>query len=72
MMLAASIKGERKILFLGLTKENIDLLQNDFPLYKNLEKEGVPGMEEWDLYILGPEDTTRFVAQVRPEEIHGA
>lgn len=71
MILATSTSGERKILFLGLTNENITLLKNDFPIYKNLQKEGLLGLEEWDLYILGPEDTTRFIANVRPEEDAG-
>lgn len=72
MILATSTEGERKIMFLGLTEENINLLRNDFPIYKNLQTEGLRGLEEWDLYILGPEDTVRFIANVKPEEKDGA
>lgn len=66
-MLIASTVGEdgRKVLVLGLEQGNIDHLLNDKPIYKDLKIEGVPGLEAWDVYILGPEDTVRFTAHFR-------
>jgi hypothetical protein len=65
MLLAASIEeGGRRVLILGLQRENIERLLNDQPIEKDLGAEGVPGLEEWTVYLLGPEDTARFVAQV--------
>lgn len=64
MLIAASTgKSGRKVLILGLQAKNIDLLLNDQPIHKNLGSEGVPGLEAWDIYILGPEDTARVAAQ---------
>lgn len=65
MLIAASIgkKDGRNLLVLGLQDENVKRLMGDEPIYKNLAEEGVPGLEEWDVTILGPEDTARFVAQ---------
>jgi len=63
MLIAASIQEGKKILFLGLQQENIDRLLNDMPIEKQLGDEGVPGLEEWTVYIFGPEDTARFVAE---------
>ncbi len=61
MIIAASIgKNGRHILILGLLEDNIQRLKNDEPIRKNLND--IPGLENWDLYILGPEDVTRFVA----------
>lgn len=62
MLLAASLEGERKVLFIGLQEENITKLKNDMPIRKNLNDEGVPGLEEWDIVIMGPEDMVRFLA----------
>jgi hypothetical protein len=62
MLIAASIDSEKKILIIGLHKENIEKLLNDQPIEKDLALEGVPGLEEWRLYILGPEDLERFIA----------
>jgi hypothetical protein len=68
LIAAAESKDGRKLLVLGLHAENIDRLKNDMPIYKRLDgKQGstaVPGLEEWDLTILGPEDLERFVAAV--------
>ena len=73
MLIAAMTnKDGRKILVLGLEEENMRRLRNDEPIYKRLD--GVPdaetsaaprveGLEEWDVTILGPEDTARFVAR---------
>jgi hypothetical protein len=58
----------RKLLVIGLQDENIDRLKNDEPIYKNLSRNPeIPGLEEWDITILGPEDTVRFIShfQVR-------
>ena len=65
MLIAATERNGRKLLVLGLQDENIKRLLNDEPIYKNLGGDvAVPGLEEWDVTILGPEDTARFVAQV--------
>lgn len=65
MLIAAATTADgRKRLIVGLDAENIRRLQNDEPIYKDLRVQGVPGLEEWDLAILGPEDMARFVAQV--------
>lgn len=71
-MLIAAADGPdgRKRLLIGLHKENVERLLNDKPIYKRLDGKdteetegvGVPGLEEWDLVILGPEDLERFVA----------
>lgn len=67
MLIAASIPPDgKKVLFLGLQKENIEHLLNDKPIEKNLQEEGVPGLEDWVIYIFGPEDTARFVAHFKP------
>jgi hypothetical protein len=69
MMIAASVtKTGRRLLVLGLQQENMKRLVNDQPIYKDLADEGVPGLEEWDVTILGPEDTARFIALVGREE----
>lgn len=63
MLIAATEKKGRKLLVLGLQDKNIKNLLNDMPIYKDLSKDVVvPGLEEWDITILGPEDTIRFVA----------
>jgi len=72
MLIATSVDGEKKTLFLGFTNEDINVLKSDYPIYKDLQEEDVSGMEEWDLYILGPSDTIRFIAQVKPEETDAA
>jgi hypothetical protein len=64
MIAATTTKDDRKLLILGLQDKNIELLKNDQPIYKNLADEGVPGLEDWDVTILGPEDTERFVRTV--------
>jgi hypothetical protein len=76
-MLIAAGEGPdgRKRLFIGLHRENVERLLNDMPIVKRLdgsetdETDGVvvPGLEEWDLVILGPEDLERFLAKVRAE-----
>jgi hypothetical protein len=66
VLIAAQTKGERKVLILGLQAENVKRLLNDQPIHKDLSEEAVPGLEEWDIYVLGPEDTERFVAQFGP------
>jgi hypothetical protein len=56
-------KEGKKILVLGLEQKQIDRLVDDRPIHKDLGEEGVTGLEDWDLMILGPEDCVRFVAQ---------
>ena len=63
MLIAATERDGRKLLVLGLQDENVKRLLNDEPIYKSLAADvAVPGLEEWDVTILGPEDTARFVA----------
>lgn len=62
MLIAATERDGRKLLVIGLMEENVRRLENDEPIYKDLREPGVPGLEEWDVAILGPEDTVRFVA----------
>jgi hypothetical protein len=63
MLIAATERNGRRLLVIGLQDENMRRLTNDEPIYKNLATDVVvPGLEEWDLTILGPEDTVRFVA----------
>jgi hypothetical protein len=67
MLAASTTEDGRRLLILGLEDENIRRLVGDQPIYKNLADEGVPGLEEWDVTILGPEDTARFIARVNPQ-----
>lgn len=69
MLIAANLDNENKVLILGLYQENIDRLVNDQPIEKDLGKEGVPGLEAWKVYILGPEDTERFIAAFGADEL---
>lgn len=64
MLIAATTRDDgQKLLVIGLEAENIKMLLNDQPIYKDLEIEGtpIPGLEEWNLAILGPEDLIRFI-----------
>lgn len=68
-MLIAAATNEatgRKQFVIGLHQENIDRLLNDEPIRKALNEapQNVPGLEDWDLVILGPEDLVRFMAAV--------
>jgi hypothetical protein len=73
MLIAATERNGRKLLVLGLMDENVKRLLNDEPIYKDLsvEPQNVPGLEEWDITILGPEDTARFVAHYGASEGSG-
>jgi hypothetical protein len=69
MLIAASTTKEgRNLLIIGLQERNVSLLMADQPIYKNLGTEGVPGLEDWDITILGSEDTARFVAHFGGEK----
>lgn len=69
LIAATSKKNGRKLLVIGLEEENVKRLRNDEPIYKSLNDDPhVPGLAEWDLTILGPEDTARFVARFQEEE----
>jgi hypothetical protein len=64
----------RKRLVIGLEEENVKNLLDDFPIEKALDANPrIAGLEAWTVYILGPEDTARFIAtygsdvQVDPE-----
>ena len=74
LIAAGTTKDGRKLLIVGLQAENLDRLLNDQPIYKDLsvEPQNVPGLEEWDITILGPEDTVRFVAATRPDHLGDA
>lgn len=75
MVLIAAGTGDdgRRRLIVGLHQENIDRLLSDMPIHKNLSvpPQNVPGLEDWDLVILGPEDLERFVAQVSALRLPG-
>lgn len=68
MLIAAGGEGNEKTLFIGLHQENVDKLLNDMPIRKPLKDPPaqVPGLEEWTIVIMGPEDTARFVAHFMP------
>lgn len=52
-----------KKIILGLEQENVDRLLNDMPIERSLDE--VDGLGEgWTVYVLGPEDTARFIARV--------
>lgn len=64
MLLAAATQDDgKKLLVIGLEAENMSMLQNDMPIYKKLEVNGepIPGLEGWDIAVLGPEDLIRFI-----------
>lgn len=66
MVIAAGpTKDGRQVLILGLEEENVKRLLAGQPISKNLMEEGVPGLEGWDIAILGPEDTVQFMAEVQ-------
>lgn len=62
MLIASMMKDGRRVLVLGLEEENVRRLRNDEPIYKDLRGTEVEGLEDWDVTILGPEDTARFIA----------
>jgi hypothetical protein len=64
LIAAAPGKDGRKLLIVGLEEQNVARLQDDRPIERALDE--VPGLEGWTLYILGPEDMTRFVSQMGP------
>lgn len=78
---ASSRDGKRRVLMLGLDAENIARLLAGRPIVKQLDgaphplvdraEDGVlvPGLENWDLVILGPSDMADFVARVESGEI---
>lgn len=64
MLIAALTKEDgRRLLVLGLMDGNVTRLVNDQPILKNLGDggEGIVGLEEWDVTILGPEDIQRWM-----------
>jgi hypothetical protein len=67
MIAASRTKEGRLVLIIGLDDLNVTRLRDDRPIHKHLDGSGpddtrVPGLEQWDLIIMGPEDTARFVA----------
>jgi hypothetical protein len=65
VLIAATKRNGRKLLVIGLEEENVRRLLNDEPIYKDFSTDvKIPELEDWDISILGPEDTVRFKAQV--------
>lgn len=66
-----AVDDANKKLIVGLQQENIDRLLDDQPIEKELGMyDGMPPeLQEWTIYVLGPEDLARFVAHFgeRPE-----
>jgi hypothetical protein len=66
-----AVDDANKKLIVGLQQENIDRLLDDQPIEKELGMyDGMPTeLQEWTIYVLGPEDLARFVAHFgeRPE-----
>jgi hypothetical protein len=56
---AAGLPGRHRLL-IGLDEENIRRLRNDMPILRPLDE--VPGLEGWDLVVVGPEDMVRLLA----------
>jgi hypothetical protein len=69
MLLGKMVRDGRQTLVLGLDETNIERLKNDQPILKGLGP--VEGLEEWDVTILGPEDTVRFIAHVEAKKRTG-
>jgi hypothetical protein len=70
MLLASMPRTDgRQVLVIGLMERNMELLRNDQPIRKALDGSDngtlIPGLEGWIVYVLGPEDTARFIAEVR-------
>jgi hypothetical protein len=63
LIASATTKRQRKLLILGLERENVGQLLTGKPVYQHLGQ--VRGLEGWDVTILGPTDTSRFVAGLR-------
>lgn len=50
-------------MLLAQVGKNVDRLLNDMPIERSLDE--VDGLGEgWTVYVLGPEDTARFIARV--------
>jgi hypothetical protein len=71
LIAAVTQRDGRKLLVLGLVQENIDRLLDDRPIRRPLDESGVLGFDGWDVSILGPEDTARFLAQFNPDREGG-
>lgn len=61
----------RRALVVGLEAINVERLLNDMPIRKQLDDKDAngfhtDGLEGWDLVVLGPEDSARFLARARP------
>lgn len=63
LLVTTRTKTGKRMLIIGLEAENMERLQNDEPILKSFANENIAELEEWELTILGPEDTVRFVAQ---------
>lgn len=69
LIAAGKNKKGRKVLYLGLSAINMARLAADMPIVKDLGIQGVPGLSEWDVVVMGPEDTARFIGATRPEDL---
>lgn len=69
MLISAALTPDgRRTLIIGLSDGNLLNLRADMPIMRPLDGDGIdgpaiPGLEGWELCILGPEDTVRFIAQ---------
>lgn len=65
MIASATTAAGRRLLILGLDAENMQRLDGE-PIWKRFDGEGtpVPGLEDWDLMVLGPSHVDEFKAKV--------
>jgi hypothetical protein len=63
---------QKKRLILGLSETNILKLRNDMPIHRTLggpdSPVQIPGLEDWEVLIIGPEDSIRFMIQTGVSE----
>lgn len=75
-MIAAgeNTKNGRKTLYLGLQDANVERLAGGEPILIRCDGEGnhvrIPGLEMWDIVIMGPDDVVGFTEAVQVEEAH--
>lgn len=62
MLVSVMTSEKSKMLILGLTDLNMKRLLDDEPIQKSLGDYS-DELKGWELSILGPEDTVRFMAQ---------
>lgn len=70
MIGSATTATGRRLLILGLDAENMKRLDGE-PIWKRFDGQSgaiVPGLEEWDVMILGPSHLEEFKAKVEAGE----